>query len=174
MHQRGRDGAFFDLRVQFPALRLRTAVMKLAKWLPPCFAGGPGLLLFAQARLVLRVAVDGQVALRAVEQVADGVRILRLPPSPMPASWLRHPVAHFEFHHLLLAALVELERAVERVGRLLVVVEHEVAADGADLGRILHAQAPAGDVHFVDALVAEIAVAVIPEPVPVVVEAVLA
>ncbi len=39
---------------------------------------------------------------------------------------------------------------------------------------ILHAQAPARDVHLVDALVAQVAVAGVPEPVPVVVEAVLA
>lgn len=51
----------------------------------------------------------------------------------------------------------------------MVVVEHEVAADGADLGGILHAEAPA---HFVDALVADVAVAVFPVPMPVVVEAV--
>ena len=38
---------------------------------------------------------------------------------------------------------------------------------------ILHAEAPARDVDFVDALVAEVAVAVVPEPVPVVVEAIL-
>ena len=37
-----------------------------------------------------------------------------------------HPVAHFEFHHLLLAVLVEFEGAVQGVGRFLIVVEHEL------------------------------------------------
>ena len=83
-----------------------------------------------------------------------------------------HPVAHLEFQHGALAVFVELEGAVEGVGRLLVVVEHEVAADGGRLHGILHAQSPARHVHLVDALVAQVAVAVIPEPVPVVVEAV--
>ena len=93
---------------------------------------------------------------------------------PMAASWFDIQWRTSNSIILLLAALVELEGAVQGVGRFLVVVEHEVAADGADLGRVLHAEAPAGDVHFVDALVAEIAVAVVPEPVPVVVEAIRA
>ena len=44
---------------------------------------------------------------------------------------------------------------------------------GRDLRRMGHTEAPAGLVDFVDALVAEVAVAGVPEPVPVVVEAVL-
>jgi len=47
-----------------------------------------------------------------------------------------------------------------------------VAADGAHFARVLHAQAPTRNVQLVDALIAQIAVAVIPEPVPVVMEAV--
>jgi len=43
------------------------------------------------------------------------------------------PVAHFEDQELLAAALVELEAGDQDVGRLLVVVEHEMAAGGADL-----------------------------------------
>src|SRR5262249_8956539 len=82
-------------------------------------------------------------------------------------------VPDFELHHLLAAVFVEFERAVEGVRRLLVVIEHELSADGADLGRILHAQAPAGDIHLVDALIAQIAIAVSPIPVPVIVEAIL-
>ena len=81
-------------------------------------------------------------------------------------------MADFEGHHLLLAAIVEFEAGAQGVGRLLVVVEHEVAADGADFGGILHAQSPAGHVHLVNALVADVAVAVVPEPMPVVVKAV--
>jgi hypothetical protein len=79
-------------------------------------------------------------------------------------------VAHLEGHHLLLAAHIELKRGADRVGRLLIVVEHELAADSAHLHRMRHAQAPAGDIHLVDPLVAQVAVAGIPEPVPVVME----
>src|ERR1700683_2581731 len=85
---------------------------------------------------------------------------------------VRHPVTDFELHHLAPAVVVEFESAVERVGRFLIVVVHEVPANGADLHRVLHAQAPSRDIHFVDALIAEVAVAGIPEPVPVVVEAI--
>src|SRR5262249_9361021 len=47
------------------------------------------------------------------------------------------------------------------------------AADRAHLGRQFHAQAPTRDIDFMDALVAEVAVAVSPVPVPVVVETIL-
>src|SRR5262249_13003728 len=59
-----------------------------------------------------------------------------------------------------------------RVGGLAVVDVAEAAADTDDrFGQLVLAQAPAGLVHLVDALVAQVAVAVIPLPVPVVVEA---
>ena len=48
-----------------------------------------------------------------------------------------------------------------------------MAADGAHLGWIFHTQSPARHVHLMDALIADVAVAVIPEPMPVVMEAVL-
>ena len=59
------------------------------------------------------------------------------------------------------------------LGVSLVVLEHEVPADGRNLVRKLHAQAPARHVEFVDALVADVSVAGVPNPMPVIVEAVL-
>ncbi len=59
------------------------------------------------------------------------------------------------------------------VGRLLVVLEHEVPADGRNLVRKLDSQPPARHVEFVDALVADVSVPGIPNPMPVVMEAVL-
>src|SRR5207248_8649300 len=63
---------------------------------------------------------------------------------------------------------IEFEVRGERVRRLLIVIEEEVAADGADLGRIFYAEQPAGCVDLVDALVSDVAIAVIPEPVEIV------
>ena len=58
------------------------------------------------------------------------------------------------------------------VGVVAVVDVAEAAADAEDARGELHlAEEPAGDVHLVDALVAEVAVAGVPDPVPVVVEA---
>ena len=49
------------------------------------------------------------------------------------------PVADLKFHHLFLAAgQIKFERAVQRVGRLLIVIEHEVSPDGGDSVRELH------------------------------------
>ena len=58
------------------------------------------------------------------------------------------------------------------VGHFLVVVEDELAARRADGERRIDAQAPAGDVDAVDAVVAQLAGAPVPEPVPVVVKSV--
>src|SRR5579862_546832 len=58
------------------------------------------------------------------------------------------------------------------VGRFLVVVEHDVATHRRDSGGEPDSQAPACDVHFMDTLVADVAVAGVPEPVPVVMETV--
>src|SRR5207237_8633045 len=62
-------------------------------------------------------------------------------------------------------------RAV-RIRRLLVLGDHELPPDCADLRGMRAAQAPPRDIDFVNPLVAEIAVARVPEPVPVVMEAV--
>src|SRR5215472_14127501 len=84
------------------------------------------------------------------------------------------PVAHFEFHHLALTVReIEFKGAIEGVWCLLVIIKHEVTAYGRDPIGELHTESPAGDIHLVDALVAEIPVARIPDPVPVVVKAVV-
>ena len=137
--------------------RALTALMKLAKWSPPPVPPGPGLELGAEVGLPVGVAGDRQDALGAVEDVADLA----------PCSSLVEQAADLELE----LAVVELEGDELRVGGLAVVGVAEPAAGGHDgLGELVLAQAPAGDVHLVDALVAEVAVAVVPDPVPVVVE----
>src|SRR5262249_54182468 len=54
----------------------------------------------------------------------------------------------------------------------LVVIEHEMAAHGAYLRGIFHAKSPTRHIHLVYALIAQVAVAVVPEPMPVIVKAV--
>src|SRR5262249_5959930 len=58
------------------------------------------------------------------------------------------------------------------VGSFLVVLEAVAAAGRGDPGREIDAQAPAAQVDHVDAVVAQLAVAPVPEPVPVVVQVV--
>ena len=75
------------------ASRLRTASMKLAKCLPtgsPSRVFGPGSPLRPRNALVGVVALDDQVALRAVEDVAD----------PGAALGVRGPGADLELDHL--------------------------------------------------------------------------
>src|SRR5437879_3385176 len=58
-----------------------------------------------------------------------------------------------------------------RVGGFAVVDVPEAAADTEDgPGQAVLAQPPAGHVHLVDALVAQVAIAVVPDPMPVVVQ----
>ena len=81
---------------------------------------------------------------------------------------IRDPVADLELQEL--ARFGEFEDGNLRVGRLLIVVEQEMAAHRLHPPRQADAEAPAGHVHLVDALIADVAVAVFPEPVPVVME----
>src|ERR1700722_6988823 len=66
----------------------------------------------------------------------------------------------------------EIERGHHRVRRLLVVVVEQLAAAGADAGRGVEAKQHADGVEAVDAIVADLAGAVVPVPVPLVMEAV--
>src|SRR5438445_1770921 len=68
----------------------------------------------------------------------------------------------------------ELETGFLRVGELPVVGEVIAAADRRDARGIAHAQRPAGDVDLVGAVVADLARAPAPEPVPVVMDDVVA
>src|SRR5262249_8318846 len=103
-------------------------------------------------------------ALGAVPDVAD-VGVLRLEAERVRA--LRRQAAHLE-DQLAVAVVVD---AHLRVGRLAVVLVAEAAADAHDrVGHRVLAEAPPGLVHLMDALVAEVAVAVFPLPVPVVVQ----
>ena len=75
--------------------------------------------------------------------------------------------AHFKDERGLLVALID----DLGVGGFAVVLVAEAAADAPHAGGEFHlAEEPAGDVHLVDALVAEVAVAVVPGPMPVVVQ----
>ena len=134
-----------------------------------------GLLILAKPRHVLRVTVDREISFRTVKYVADGIAgFLGAPVVRVfdTGFMVADPVPDIEHHHPLLAAVVELVVAGNGVRRFLIVVEYEMPADGADRGGIPHAQAPSRNVHFVNALIAQVAIAVFPEPVPVVVEAV--
>src|SRR5450631_377315 len=83
------------------------------------------------------------------------------------------PVADFELHHFAFAVLCfDDEGGVQGVRSFLVVFEHEVAADGGDCRGKPYAQAGASDVDLVDSLVADFAVAGVPDPMPVVVKAI--
>src|SRR5690242_1038743 len=68
---------------------------------------------------------------------------------------------------------IEFKTAVEVVRCLLIVVEHEVAAHGADLIGECHAHSPSRHVYLMHALIAQVAISIGPIPVPVVVETVL-
>src|ERR1700689_2487086 len=82
-----------------------------------------------------------------------------------------HPMPDFESDHAALAVgQVEFEGAVQVVWSLLIVVEHKMAADSAYFVGKAQAHPPSSRVYLVNTLVSKIAIAVVPEPVPVVVE----
>src|SRR5262249_10999 len=70
----------------------------------------------------------GEVPVRTVEDVADGIAAAEHAVADSRLV-VRDPVPHFELDHLAASAgSFELERARKRVWRLLVVIEHEMAA----------------------------------------------
>src|SRR5580704_5122966 len=82
-----------------------------------------------------------------------------------------HPMPDLESDHAALAVrLVEFEGAVQVVWSLLIVVEHKMAADRAYFVRKAQTHSPSSHVYLVNTLVSKIAIAVVPEPMPVIVE----
>src|SRR5579875_575934 len=69
--------------------------------------------------------------------------------------------------------LIKLESAVEVVGRLLVVIEHEVSAHRAHLVGESQSHTPARQIYLMHALISQIAIPVPPVPMPVVMKAIL-
>ena len=117
------------------------------------------LALLAQEDLILVVAVDHHVAFRAVEKVAYAGAVLVV----------GAPGAHFELDDLLLFG-IQVRRG-QRLRRLLIVIEQELATHGRDLARkLVDAESPHAHVGFMDALIPDVAIAVIPVPVPVVMD----
>src|SRR5207248_9616904 len=67
----------------------------------------------------------------------------------------------------------ETEASVQSIGRFLIVIEHEVPTHGRDGRGETNSQTPARNVGFVDGLVADFTVAGVPDPMPIVVEAIV-
>ena len=163
------------------------------------FALRPRLVLIRQPCLVRVVSVDSEIAVRTVEQIADGVGFgvlwsqglwlvgwllgwscrqsrSRHPTGPISACanlrfMIGDPMANFQFHHLALAAgSLKTECRVKRIGCLLVIIKHKMPTHGGDRNGESDAQAPASNVDFVDGLVADFAVTGVPDPMPVVVK----
>src|ERR1039458_6314187 len=172
VNQRRGDGALFDGRVKVRRLAAAHGVNEVGPVIAHRLDGGrprPRLLVAAEPGGVL-VGVfvpHREIALGAVERGSDGVTGFGLADAGFVVG---DPVADFKDQYLLRGALVEFESGGQGVGRLLIVIENEMAAEAADRGGIFHSQAPAGHIELVNSLVAQVAVAVIPKPVPVVVQ----
>src|ERR1700680_3513478 len=160
-----------------------------------------GFDFIGDPRFVGVVAIDGQIAVGVVENVAGGIglgifraegllfvgglfacrggqsRGRHAAGAVRASADLRFvigdPVADFEVHHFALAiGSIENEGGIQGIGRFLVVVEHKMPAHRGYRYRKANAQTPAGDIDFVDGLVADFAVAGVPDPVPIIEEAI--
>ena len=114
----------------------------------------------------LGVAGDYDVAVLALDDVADSHALVMV---HLPSFTLRRFVlrqaAHFEQQRRLVAVIDD-----ERVRRLGGVLVAQASADGQrERGDGILTQEPAANIHLVGPLVAVIAVAVVPKPVPVIV-----
>ncbi len=176
MHKPRREMSFLDIGVLLFALAAAHGVYEILPRAPACALARARLLLATEEGLVLGIPVDRHVTLGTIKNISDAVAVANQTVGVLvltnAAFVIGHPVTDLEDKYRLLAILVEVERRNLRVRRRLVVIEHEMIAGGIDLRRQRHTEPPAGDVHLVNALVANVAVAVIPVPVPVVMETV--
>src|SRR4029453_11564124 len=109
--------------------------------------------------LIAAVLAEQHHPLRAVKRVTVLIALLVI--------WRPDPLLEDELPLMAgLAVASPLENAILRVGKLLIVVEEKLAAQGGDRRWLRrHAQAPASDVDIVNAVVADIAAAkVVPPP----------
>src|SRR6185437_16293404 len=143
-------------------------ILPIISWI---LSGRARLPVLAENRVPLAIifGIDREIPFGAVERSATAIPV----PGANIGFMIRNPMPHLEHHVALCAAIVEFVSRGQCVGRLLIVVEHVVAAHSAHLGRIFHAETPTADIHLMDSLIAEIAIAVVPEPMPRVMEAVV-
>src|ERR1700735_5648359 len=80
-------------------------------------------------------------------------------------------MANFELQQNMFAVgAMIFERTIQYVGSLLIIVEHVMTADRGDPIRETETQSPASDIQLMNTLIPQIPVAIIPEPMPVIVE----
>src|SRR2546428_3075313 len=200
MHQRRRDVGFLNRRMNVLGTTAANAINEVRIVVTRTFTVWPWFGLIRKPSPVCVVSIDGEIADRSVESVANGVGLCVFWPQGLCAlrlfvwsgaesrggystgpvrtgAYLRlvigDPVADFEFHHFALAVrTIEIEGCIQDIGRLLIVLEHKVSAHGGHTYREANPQAPPSDVDFVDGLVADFTVPGVPDPMPVVVKAI--
>src|SRR5436190_4881212 len=174
MDQRAGDVSLLDGGVQFLLLSAAHALDEIGEVIVVRMTAGTRLPVAAQPALVAEVVfvARSEVSVRSVKNVANG--IVAVGQTAVDAGFIvRDPMPNLDLHHLATTVrLVEFEDAVERVRCFLVVIEHDVAADRGHAVGERDAETPACGIHLVDGLVAEIPVACVPDPVPVVMEAI--
>src|SRR5215469_6715590 len=202
MNQRRRNMRLLNGAMNIFGAAAANAINEVRVVVARSFAGGSGFGLIGNPRLIRVVSVDGEIAVRSVKNVANGVsfgihwsqrlwllsRLLgcggiqsrgghtgcSISAGANLRLMIGDPVAHFEFHQLALGAWsFETEGRVQRVGRLLVVLKHEVSAHRRHMDWESDSQAPARDINLMDGLIADLPVSRVPNPMPVVVKAIL-
>src|SRR5438876_8828360 len=174
MDQRAGDVSFLDGRVQLLRLATADAGDEIREMIAARLPMRAGVLVAAEPAFIAEsvLIAFGQVSVRSVKDVTD--RVVAIEQAVAEAGFVvRDPMPDFELHHLAMTVgLIEFKRAIEGVRRLLVVIEHEVAADGGDPTRESDAEPPPRDVDLVYPLIANVSVPCLPDPVSVVMKAV--
>src|SRR5438552_3365782 len=131
MDQRAGDVSFLDGRVQLLRLATADAGDEIREMIAARLPMRPGVLVAAEPAFIAEsvLIAFGQVSVRPVKDVTD--RVVAIEQAVAEAGFVvRDPMPDFELHHLAMTVgLIEFERAIEGVRRLLVVIEHEVAAE---------------------------------------------
>src|SRR5690554_3924006 len=128
------------------------------------------------------IDILGHKTLRTVEEISDRivrtdhVRVVFGGVLAIYTFPVGDPMPHFKLHDFLFVTaslgVGKFKYRHQLVGCLLVIIKHKMAADRTYFGGKRNAQAPPGNIHFMDTLITHIPIAVIPVPVPVVMESI--
>lgn len=165
MAQRRREVSFFDIRIEFFDFAALDAVDEILVMAAAFVARRARIAVFTLKDLITGVTRADHPTLGTKEEIADDVTA-----SPSTQFGIGYPMANFEDYHFVFVGVFV--RGDHAIGSFLIVFEHEVATDATGLCRQSDAESPAGHIELMHALIADVAVTVIPVPVPFVMKAV--
>ena len=154
---------FFDIRSQNIAPSTADRIDEIFEMVSFAGALRARLSLLSQVGSVPEV-FQLHIPFRAVKEDPDVIA-----PAGAEAPFvIGNPVAGFKVEHFAFIRI--LEGATQRIGGFLIIIKHVMSSHALNTGGQADAESPTGHVHFMNSLIAHIAIPIIPLPVPIIVQ----